>query len=185
MRAVMFASDKGDLPFNMPLTNNFSATTDPTAANDSTQKYEPGSQWINQAAGRAWVCLSNAIGAAVWSLDSTGNITTQAAQVVQDTAATLTGANLLVGLIQSSPAGAINLQLPLASGMDSAIGATAPNNTSVDFSIINTSGGANAVTVTTNTGWTLVGSVSIAQNVSARFRARKTGAGAWTLYRIS
>lgn len=185
MRAVMFSSDKGDLPFVMPLVNNLSATTDPTTANDRTQGYEAGSQWLNVTGGRAWICMSNAAGAAVWALDSTGNITSQGAQAVRDTTTTLTAADLTGGLIQSSPAGAINLTLPLATAMDTALGASAPNNTSVDFSIINTSGGANTITVLTNTGWTLVGTMTIAQGVTGRFRARKTGAGAWTLYRLS
>jgi hypothetical protein len=39
--------------------------------------------------------------------------------------------------------------------------------------------------VTTNTGWTLVGGMAQAITTSARFRARKTGTGAWTLYRLS
>jgi hypothetical protein len=52
-----------------------------------------------------------------------------------------------------------------------------------DFAIINT--GPNTLTVGTAAGWTLVGTMTVLTNVSARFRARKTGAGAWTLYRLS
>ena len=107
------------------------------------------------------------------------------ALAVRSTTTTLTAADILGGLISTVPAGAINLTLPLATDLDTAVGASAPNNTSFDFSIINTSGGANAATVLTNTGWTLLGAMAVNQNVSGRFRARKTGAGAWTLYRIS
>jgi len=107
----------------------------------------------------------------------------QGAQATQDTAATLSAAQLLAGIIQSTPSGAINLTLPLQSAMDTAI-PDAANNDSFDFSIINTSGGANTITVVPNS-WTTVGVLTIAQNVSGRFRARKTGTGAWTLYRIS
>lgn len=103
----------------------------------------------------------------------------------QDTAATLTAAQLLSGIITSNPAGAVNLQLPLATALDTAI----PNsiaNDSFDFSVISLSG-TNLPTVTTNTGWTLVGAMtftSVAGN-AGRFRARKTATGAWTLYRLS
>lgn len=107
----------------------------------------------------------------------------QGAQATQDTAATLTAAQLTSGIIQSTPVGAINLTLPLQSAMDTAI-PDAANNDAFDFSIINTSGGANTITVLANS-WTTVGVLTIAQNVSGRFRARKTGTGAWTLYRIS
>jgi hypothetical protein len=185
-KAVMFSSDRGDLPFTLALTNNLSATTDPSASNDKSQGYEAGSQWINVTNGRMWSCQSNAVGAAVWVLDGgASGVGTQGAPASQDTAATLTAAQILTGIITSAPAGAINLQLPLATAMDTAFGASAPNNSSFDFSVINTAGAANTATITTNTGWALVGSMAVAQNVSARFRARKTGTGAWTLYRLS
>lgn len=47
--------------------DNFGATTDPTAANDNTQGYGPGSEWINTTLNREWTCLSAATGAAVWA----------------------------------------------------------------------------------------------------------------------
>jgi hypothetical protein len=60
-----------------------------------------------------------------------------------------------------------------------------------DFSVINISVvAAEDATLTTNTGWTLVGNMEVqsadalTNNTSGRFRARKTGAGAWTLYRL-
>jgi hypothetical protein len=53
-----------------------------------------------------------------------------------------------------------------------------------DFSVINLSG-ANIGTIATNTGWTLVGGMAVAVSYSGRFRARKTGTGTWTLYRLS
>jgi hypothetical protein len=187
-RLTLFSSDKGDIPASLAFTNNLGATTDPLVTSDSSLGYSTGSQWINTTSGRSWVCITAAVGAAVWALDGqsgSGSFGTQAAPAVRSTATTLTAADITGGLISTVPAGAINLQLPLATDLDAAIGATAPVNTSFDFSIINTSGGANTATVTTNTGWTLLGSVAVAQNVSGRFRARKTGAGAWTLYRVS
>ena len=107
----------------------------------------------------------------------------QAAQVTQDTAATLTAAQLLNGIIQSTPAGAINLTLPTEANMDAEV-PDAVANDSFDFSIVNTSGGANTITVLAN-GWTLVGTMTIAQNVAGRFRARKNATAEWHLIRIS
>lgn len=108
----------------------------------------------------------------------------QGAQATQDTAATLTAAQILAGILTSNPAGAINLQLPLATAMDTAL-PNAVANDAFDFSVISLSG-TNLPTITTNTGWTLVGNMtftSVAGN-AGRFRARKTATGAWTLYRI-
>jgi hypothetical protein len=99
------------------------------------------------------------------------------------TASTLTGAQLTNGLIVSSPGASINLTLPLQSAMDTAIPDSAAND-AFDFSIINTASGNFTVTVLANS-WTTVGYLAVGQNVSGRFRARKTGTGAWTLYRLS
>ena len=100
--------------------------------------------------------------------------------------ATLTAAQLLAGILIATPTAAAAYTLPLATDLDAAL----PNavvNTSFDFSVINKSGGANTITMTTNTGWTITnqGVMTVAQNVSGRFRARKTAAGAWSLYRLS
>lgn len=97
---------------------------------------------------------------------------------------TLTAAALLTGIINGTPVAAASYTLPLATALDTAL-PTSGASDAFDFSIINTSGGANTITVLTNTGWTLVGTMTAAQNVAARFRARKTGTGAWTLYRLS
>jgi hypothetical protein len=183
-RAVMFSSDRGDLPFNMPLTNNYAATTNPGVNDDRAHGYEVGSQWINTATGTAYQCLDSTTGAAVWAVDTNGSgLIAQGAPATQDTAATLTAAQLLTGIIQSTPAGAINLTLPTQAAMDTALPKSVAGQ-AFDFSIINTSAGANTITVLANS-WTTVGLLTMAQNVSGRFRARKTGTGAWTLYRIS
>jgi hypothetical protein len=54
--------------------NSFAATADPAVGNDGTQDYAAGSLWINTTASpnRAWVCVSNATGAAVWLQTSLG-----------------------------------------------------------------------------------------------------------------
>lgn len=48
--------------------SNFSASSDPGAANDASQGYQPGSVWLNTAAGtlRTWLCRDATVGAARW-----------------------------------------------------------------------------------------------------------------------
>lgn len=48
--------------------SNYTATVDPTASNDNTQDYGPGSHWVNMVNGRVWICQSAATGAAAWAL---------------------------------------------------------------------------------------------------------------------
>ena len=118
----------------------------------------------------------------------------QGAQTAKTTSATLTAAEVLAGIITvNQAAGSTSAQqLPLASGMDTALPDAAAGD-AFDFSVINTSTvDAEDASVTTNTGWTLVGNMDIhaysaagSLNSSARFRARKTGSAAWTLYRIA
>jgi len=54
----------------LPL-NNFSATTDPTANDDSGDGYSVGSQWMNTNTGDRFLCSNASVGAAVWQ-DVTG-----------------------------------------------------------------------------------------------------------------
>jgi hypothetical protein len=46
--------------------SNLAAITSPTTVNDTAQGYSAGSIWINTALAHAFICLSNAAGAAVW-----------------------------------------------------------------------------------------------------------------------
>lgn len=110
----------------------------------------------------------------------------QGAASAVNAAATLTAAQILAAIITSNPSGAINLQLPLATAMDTAL-PTSGAGDAFDFSMISLAGSTNLPTITTNTGWTLVGNMTftaVAGN-AGRFRAAKTGAGAWTLFRLA
>lgn len=181
MRTTLWSPVLGDVPANLAFTNNFAAAAAPTVNDDSTKGYSPGSTWIYN--GTIYTMTDATAGAAVWVQGAQAEgLGQQGNPVAHDTAATLAAADLKAGIITSNPAGAINLQLPLATAMDAALPQAAANS-ALDFSIINTNG-ANAATVTTDTGWALVGAMAVAANTAGHFRARKTGAGAWTLYRI-
>ena len=98
-------------------------------------------------------------------------------------AVTLTSAQLATGIISATPGSALSYTLPLVTDLEALL-VNAGNNASFDFTVINLSG-ANIGTVATNTGWTLVGAMGVAVSSSGRFRARKVGTAAWTLYRVS
>lgn len=185
----------GERPANLALTNNFAATTDPTVSNDTSQGYTPGSVWINTTSKKAFVMISNAAGAAVWQNDSQqAGETQQGAPTAKTVSSTLTAAQILAGIITvNQGAGATSAQqLPDATAMDAGFPTFAAGD-AFDFSVINTSTvDAEDASITTNTGWALVGSMDLqAHNAlasgssSGRFRARKTGTAAWTLYRLS
>jgi hypothetical protein len=98
----------------------------------------------------------------------------------------LSVAELEGGLIVYTQTNANNFQLPLVAGVggvDAEISSAKVGST-FDFYVISTSTGV--ATVTVNTGWTLVGSgVTPASGIGAQFRARKTGDGTYTCYRMA
>jgi len=107
----------------------------------------------------------------------------QGAPTAVAAAATMTSAELANGLfVFNGSAG--NLTLPTVALVEADISSATKVNAAFDFFIVNTDG-ADAVTLTAGTGWTLVGAAAVALSTSAHFRARKTGDGAWTAYRIA
>lgn len=110
------------------------------------------------------------------------DIYTQAAPVAKTAAATLTAAELTNGIITYTGA-AVNLTLPTVADLEVLV-SSAKVNSCFDFSIINT-GATNAATVVVGTGWTLVGVAAVSAVTSATWRARKTGDGSWTAYRLA
>ena len=117
-----------------------------------------------------------------------GNLTearlyVQSAPTALTAAATLTPAQLANGLITVVLAGGgANIALPTVADLELVI-TSAKVNSSFEFNIINTDA-ANAGTLTVGTGWTIVGVAAVSAVTSGTFRARKTGDGAWTAYRV-
>jgi ABC-type Na+ transport system ATPase subunit NatA len=93
-------------------------------------------------------------------------------------AVTFTPAQVLGGLILRDPNGAGRADLlPTAATLLAAIEGPMVG-LSFEFVIRNTADAAETITVTTNTGLTLSGTMTIAQNNSKRFLARITAVGA-------
>lgn len=111
-------------------------------------------------------------------------LTVQGAPTALTAAATATVAQLVNGLFTfNGTAG--NLTLPTVAELEAGIPNATRVNIAFDFHIINIDATTDDVTVAAGTGWTLVGSMVVTETTSGHFRARKTGVGTWTLYRLS
>jgi hypothetical protein len=108
----------------------------------------------------------------------------QGAPTALTAAATATAAQLANGLFTfNGTAG--NLTLPTVADLEADVSSASKVNAAFDFFVINIDAGTDDVTVATATGWTLVGNMVVTETTSGHFRARKTGDGSWTCYRIS
>ena len=100
--------------------------------------------------------------------------------------ANLTVAQLTNGIILGSPgSSATSYTLPTVAALDAALG-NAKIGSSFPVSVVNVDGsGSGVITLVTNTGWSLVGLMTVAAvaGTAQLFRARKSGDGTWVLYR--
>ena len=94
-----------------------------------------------------------------------------------------TAANILTGIVTATPTEARNIQLPTGANLD--LATEWAIDEAFDFSVITLA--AFALTITVNTGVTIVGSPATAatSGATARFRLRKTAADTFIAYRIS
>lgn len=149
--------------------SNLTATTDPAATNDATQDYAKGSRWVNTSSKREWVCVDPTATAAVWILVgqfADAQYATAAGQSALLTGAQVAGARSCVYDNTGTTPG--NLQMPTAANLVAAIPGAYVGQSYI-LEIRNSSGSANTATITTNTGITLTGTMTIAQNVTRRF----------------
>ena len=111
-------------------------------------------------------------------------LSVQGAPTAVAAAATMTAAELANGLfVFNGTAG--SLTLPTVALVEADISAASKVNASFDFIIINADASTDDVTLAVGTGWTIVGNAVVSEATSAQFRARKTGDGTWTAYRIA
>jgi hypothetical protein len=108
----------------------------------------------------------------------------QAAPTSLTAGATATAAQIASGLfVFNGTAG--NLTLPTVADLEAQVSSAQKVNAAFDFIVINADATTDDVTLVVGTGWTIVGNAVVAEATSAQFRARKTGDGAWTAYRIA
>jgi hypothetical protein len=110
------------------------------------------------------------------------------APVEVTTAATLTAAQVLNGLIlaNSGITASVNYTLPTVADLEATLVNSDKVGTSFTFRLVNLGTSSGTAVVVTNTGWTITGSLTMTIPVTtgAQFVARKSGEGAWTLYRV-
>ena len=103
--------------------------------------------------------------------------------------ATLTAAQVLNGILLGSPgSSAASYTLPTVADLEAAMPSATKAGVSFDMSVVNIDGsGSGVITLVAGTGWTLVGLATVAATAGTAqtFRARKTGDGAWSLYRVA
>ena len=107
---------------------------------------------------------------------------TSAIPTAYTAAATLTTADLAGGAVVYTSGSTADLTLPAVSVVDADI-SSAKTNSSFEFSLIATSTGVPTIVV--GTGWTLVGVGTGVASRSVLFRAVKTSATTYNLYRIA
>ena len=93
-----------------------------------------------------------------------------------------TAANVLTGIITATPTTARSIQLPTGANLD--LATEWAIGEAFDFSVITLA--AFVLTITVNTGVTIVGAAATAatSGAAARFRCRKTAADTFVVYRI-
>ncbi len=108
----------------------------------------------------------------------------QSAPTALTAAATATAAQLANGLFTfNGTAG--DLTLPTVADVEAYVSSAGKVNAAFDFFVINIDATTDDVTVAVGTGWSVVGNMKVDEATSGHFRARKTGDGTWTCYRIS
>jgi hypothetical protein len=104
------------------------------------------------------------------------------------TAATLTAAQVLNGLIlaNSGISASVNYTLPTVAALEADLSNSDKVGTSFTFRLVNLGSGSGTAVIVTNTGWTISGSLTMTIPIAtgAQFVARKSGEGAWVLYRV-
>jgi hypothetical protein len=111
------------------------------------------------------------------------------APVEVTTAATLTAAQVLNGLIlaNSGITASVNYTLPTVANLELTLSNSDKVGTSFTFRLVNLGTSSGTAVIVTNTGWTITGSLTMTIPITtgAQFVARKSAAGAWTLYRVA
>jgi hypothetical protein len=103
--------------------------------------------------------------------------------------ATLTAAQVLNGilLVGSGATAAQTYTLPTVALLEAALSNSDKVGTSFEFRVVNLGTSSGTAIIAAGTGWTVTGSLTMTVPVTtgATMIARKSAAGAWTLYRVN
>lgn len=99
--------------------------------------------------------------------------------------ATLTAVQITGFILVANPGtSAATYTLPTVA-LTEALLTNAKTGSTLELSVVNLGTSSGVLTFAVGTGWTVVGSVTVAVTSSARFIARKSGDLAWSLYRVA
>ena len=106
------------------------------------------------------------------------------------TAATLTPAQVLNGLILANSgitAASVTYTLPTVTELEAVLTNSDKTGTAFTFRVVNLGTSSATAIIAAGTGWTITGSLTMTIPVTtgAMMIARKSAAGAWTLYRVA
>jgi len=106
------------------------------------------------------------------------------------TAATLTPAQVLNGLIIANSgitAASVTYTLPTVADLEAVLTNSDKVGTAFTFRVVNIGTSSATAIIAAGTGWTITGSLTMTIPVTtgAMMLARKSAAGAWTLYRVA
>ena len=106
------------------------------------------------------------------------------------TAATLTPAQVLNGLIFANSgitAASVTYTLPTVTDLEAVLTNSDKVGTAFTFRVVNLGTSSATAIIAAGTGWTITGSLTMTIPVTtgAMMIARKSAAGAWTLYRVA
>ena len=106
------------------------------------------------------------------------------------TAATLTPAQVLNGLILANSgitAASVTYTLPTVAELEAVLTNSDKVGTAFTFRVVNLGTSSATAIIAAGTGWTITGSLTMTIPVTtgAMMIARKSAAGAWTLYRVA
>ena len=106
------------------------------------------------------------------------------------TAATLTPAQVLNGLILANSgitAASVTYTLPTVADLEAVLTNSDKVGTAFTFRVVNLGTSSATAIIAAGTGWTITGSLTMTIPVTtgATLVARKSAAGAWTLYRVN
>jgi hypothetical protein len=112
-----------------------------------------------------------------------------AAPISVTTAQTLTAAQVLNGLIlaNSGITASVTYTLPTVTDLEATLVNSDRVGTAFSFRVVNLGTSSGVAVIAAGTGWTVSGSLTMTIPVTtgAMLIARKTAAGAWTLYRVA
>lgn len=103
----------------------------------------------------------------------------QGANITKSTTATLTGAELVTGILTTTGT-TYTVTLPSGANIEGAL-TWANNNVCLDFFVINTASGNITINANANT---LIGNATIAAITAAQFRIRRTNTNTFTVFRL-